>query len=43
VDGEPAISLEDLRSMFENKRFPEGWKSWKKMRLDWIITPPAWR
>jgi hypothetical protein len=37
VDGEPAISLEDLRSMFENKRFPEGWKSWKKMRLDWII------
>jgi hypothetical protein len=37
VDGEPAISLEDLRSMFLDKRFPDGWENWRKTRLDWII------
>ena len=37
VDGEPAVSLEDLRSMFIDKRFPNGWKSWRKTRLDWVI------
>lgn len=36
VDGEPALSLDDLRSMFVEKRFPEGWQSWKKTRADWI-------
>src|SRR5216683_618416 len=37
VEGEPAISFEDLRSMFMDKRFPDGWESWKKTRLDWVI------
>ena len=37
VDGEPAISLEDLQSMFQDKRFPDGWENWRKTRLDWII------
>jgi hypothetical protein len=37
ADGTPAISIEDLRSMFQDKRFPHGWNSWKKMRRNWII------
>jgi hypothetical protein len=35
LDGEPALSLEDIESMFVHKRFPEGWESWKKTRVDW--------
>jgi hypothetical protein len=43
VDSEPAIPLEDLRSMFQDKRFPDGWESWRKTRLNWVIntTSPA--
>jgi len=37
VDGEPALSLEDLRSMFLDKRFPNGWTTWRKTRLDWVV------
>ena len=37
VDGEPSLSLEDLRSMFLDKRFPNGWTTWRKTRLDWVI------
>jgi hypothetical protein len=36
VDGEPALSLEDVESMFVHKRFPEGWDRWKKTRSDWV-------
>jgi hypothetical protein len=36
VDGEPALLLEDLQSMFVDKRFPLGWENWKKMSLDWV-------
>lgn len=36
VEGEPALRLDDLRLMFVEKRFPEGWESWKKTRLDWV-------
>jgi hypothetical protein len=36
VDGEPAISLEEVRSMFIDKRLPNGWESWKKTRSDWL-------
>lgn len=36
LDGEPALSLEDIESMFVQKRFPEGWDSWRKTRADWI-------
>jgi len=35
VDGEPAVAIEDLRSMFLEKRLPAGWQSWKKLRTDW--------
>ena len=37
VNGEPAVCLEDLRSMFLDKQFPKGWESWRKTRSDWVI------
>lgn len=36
IAGEPAVSLEDLRGMFLDKRLPEGWQGWKKLRIDWV-------
>ena len=36
VDDEPALSFDDVRVMFVEKRFPEGWESWKKTRRDWL-------
>jgi hypothetical protein len=33
---EPAVSLDDVQSMFVEKRFPNGWESWKKTRWDWL-------
>ena len=41
LDGEPALSLEDIESMFVHKRFPEGWESWKKTRVDWVSNSTA--
>jgi hypothetical protein len=41
LDGEPALSLEDIESMFVHKRFPEGWESWKKTRTDWVTNSTA--
>jgi hypothetical protein len=41
LDGEPALSLEDIESMFVNKRFPDGWESWKKTRADWVTNSTA--
>jgi len=36
IDGEPAISVSDVRAMFVDKRFPDGWEKWKKTRADWV-------
>ena len=36
LDGEPALSLDDVRSMFVDKRLPDGWESWRKSRGDWV-------
>lgn len=36
LDGEPTVSVDDLRAMFVDKRFPNGWENWKKTRLDWV-------
>jgi hypothetical protein len=41
LDGEPALSLEDIESMFVHKRLPEGWESWRKTRVDWITNTIA--
>ena len=36
IAGEPAVEVRDLKSMFVDKRLPEGWKTWKKNRVDWV-------
>ena len=36
VDDEPALSFDDVREMFVEHRFPQGWESWKKTRRDWL-------
>ena len=36
IDDEPAVSLEEVRSMFVERRLPNGWESWKKTRSDWF-------
>jgi hypothetical protein len=36
VDGEPALLLKDVESMFVYKRFPEGWERWRKTRSEWV-------
>jgi hypothetical protein len=36
VDGELALSLEDVRGMFLDQRLPEHWDTWKKLRSDWM-------
>jgi hypothetical protein len=36
MGNEPALSLDDIRSMFVEKRLPEGWDTWKKSRASWI-------
>jgi hypothetical protein len=41
VDGEPAISVADLTSMFKDKKFPEGCQTWKKTRADWVKNTTA--
>jgi hypothetical protein len=37
IDGEPALSLEDVRGMFLDMTLPTGWQSWKKRRVDWTV------
>ena len=36
VGGEPAVAVQDLKSMFVDKHLPDGWKTWKKSRIDWV-------
>src|SRR5262249_21971724 len=36
LDGEPALSFEDVRPMFLDKHLPDDWVSWKKLRIDWV-------
>jgi hypothetical protein len=36
IDGAPAIAVSDLEAMFVDKRFPDGWRNWKKSRIDWV-------
>jgi hypothetical protein len=37
IDGEPALSLEDVRGMFLTMTLPTGWQTWKKRRVDWTV------
>ncbi len=36
INGEPALDVNDLRTMFVDKRLPAGWETWKKSRIDWV-------
>ena len=38
VGGEPAYSVQDLTAMFKDKKFPEGWDTWKKTSADCSAT-----
>jgi hypothetical protein len=41
VEGEPVLFLEDVRKMFVDKTFPDGWETWRKTRADWIKNTTA--
>jgi len=41
VDGEDALSVADLTSMFRDKKLPDGWQLWKKSGLDWVTSTTA--
>ena len=36
IDGEPTLAVDDLKLMFVQKQLPDGWKTWKKSRIDWV-------
>lgn len=41
IDNEPALSIDDLRLMFVEKRLPEGWDTWEKTAKDWLVNTTA--
>jgi hypothetical protein len=46
LGGEPALAVDDLTPMFAtpeggsaaDRRFPDGWETWKKTRFDWVVS-----
>jgi len=40
-DGEPALAVTDLASMFVHKELPEGWETWRKSKADWVTNTTA--
>lgn len=41
LHSEPAYSVDDLRAMFVDKKFPPGWENWKKTAGDWVANTTA--
>jgi hypothetical protein len=41
LGGEPALSLDHVKGMFIAKELPEGWESWKKSIVDWVVHTTA--
>ena len=41
VGGEPAVAVQELKAMFEDKHLPDGWETWKKLRIDWVRNTTA--
>jgi hypothetical protein len=41
VDGEPALAVADLETMFVSKALPAGWEKWKKSATDWVTSTTA--
>jgi hypothetical protein len=36
-----AVSVDDLRTMFVDKRLPDGWETWEKTGEDWVKSTSA--
>ncbi len=36
VDGEPAISVEDVTQMFRDHQLPDHWREWPKTAIGWV-------
>jgi hypothetical protein len=41
VDGEPAVSVDDVTLMFAEKRLPAGWDTWPKTASGWVSNTRA--
>jgi hypothetical protein len=41
LQGDPTVSVGDLRAMFIDKHLPDGWDTWKKTRRDWVFNASA--
>jgi hypothetical protein len=41
IAGEPALALDRVHGMFVQKRLPDGWQTWKKSRVDWVVHTTA--
>ncbi len=41
LDGEPALSVADLKSMFKDKKLPDGWETWPKTKIGWMTNSTA--
>jgi len=41
IEGEPALSLDRVRGMFVQKQLPDGWQTWKKSRVVWVVHTTA--
>jgi hypothetical protein len=41
IKGEPAIAVADVKAMFQEHRFPDGWETWPKTRQDWVLNTSA--
>jgi hypothetical protein len=37
IDGEPALFVGNVETMFVHKLLPKGWETWKKSRADWVV------
>ena len=37
VDGDPALSVDNVEAMFVRRQLPSGWRAWKKTRADWVV------
>jgi hypothetical protein len=41
IGTEPAFAVADIRAMFQDRRFPDGWEHWTKKANDWVVNTGA--
>ena len=41
ISAEPAYAITDIRTMFRDHRFPDGWEHWTKKASDWVVNTGA--